>query len=50
MVKLLIENKINSGAPQGSVLGPHLFVIDISDLPDRITSICKIFADDTLHF
>ena len=50
MVKLLIENKINSGASQGSVLSPHLFVIGISDLLDRITFICKIFADDTLLF
>ena len=42
--------KINSGVPQGSVLGPLLFLIHINDLPDGLTSICKIFADDTSLF
>ena len=42
--------KINSGLTQRSVLGPLLFLIFIYDLPDGITSICKIFADDTSLF
>ena len=42
--------KINSGVPQGSVLGPLLFLIYINDLPDVITSICKMFADDISLF
>ena len=35
-----------SGIPQGSVLGPLLFILFINDLPDCIKSFIKIFADD----
>ena len=42
--------KINSGVPKRSVLGPLLFLMLINDLPVEITSICKIFADDTSLF
>ena len=36
--------------PEGSVLGPLLFLIYINDLPNSLKSICKIFADDTSLF
>ena len=41
---------VNAGFPQGSILGPLLFLIYINDWSNGVSSDCKLFVDDTSLF
>ena len=46
-MKSLQEYPINAGVPRGSVLGPTLFPLYISELPDNVFCNIAMYADDT---
>jgi hypothetical protein len=42
--------EVDFGGPQGTVMGPLLFLTFFNELPDAVSSLVKWFADDYLNF
>ena len=44
------QSKLNPGVPQGTVLGPLMFLLYINDIEENIGSSVRLFADDSLIY
>ena len=44
------EYPVNAGVPEGSILGPTLFLLYIHDFPDNVICNIAIYADDTMLY
>jgi hypothetical protein len=44
------EVHVDSGVPQGTVLGPLMFLLYVNDIGEGVNSEVKLFADDCLLY